>query len=133
MEGPKFYQCKRCGTIISVIQNGGGPLTCCGEPMTELTANTSDGAQEKHVPVVTVTGNEVSVSVGEAEHPMLEEHFIQWIFLQTDKGIHQAYLHAGEKPTARFTLGDEKPIAAYEYCNLHGLWKKDICTSCSCS
>ena len=95
--------------------------------MTELKGNTSDGATEKHVPVVSVDGDKVTVKVGSVDHPMLEEHFIQWIVLETTKGFQKKNLKPGEKPEATFALTDgEKAVAAYEYCNLHGLWKADI-------
>jgi superoxide reductase len=95
--------------------------------MIEIVPNTTDGAVEKHVPVVAVDGNTVTVTVGEAEHPMLEAHYIQFIILETSQGFQKKDLKPGEKPEAVFALApDEKPVAAYEYCNLHGLWKKEI-------
>lgn len=123
---PKFYICKHCGNLVTFIKESGAHLTCCGELMTEIEPNTVDAALEKHVPVVTVDGNTVTVEVGSVEHPMVPEHFIQWIYLVTDKGFQIKYLEPSEKPKAIFKLNDEKAIAAYEYCNLHGLWKKDI-------
>ena len=122
----RFFRCNSCGNIIGVIKDGGGPLVCCGQPMQELKANTTDAAQEKHVPVVTVTGSNVKVCVGSVAHPMLAEHFIEWIHLETKKGAQMAHLQPGDKPEAEFSLapGDEA-IAAYAYCNLHGLWKAD--------
>ena len=122
----RFFRCNTCGNIIGVIKDGGGPLVCCGQPMQELKANTTDAAQEKHVPVVTVTGSNVKVCVGRVAHPMLAEHFIEWIHLETKKGAQMAHLQPGDKPEAEFSLapGDEA-IAAYAYCNLHGLWKAD--------
>ncbi len=95
--------------------------------MTELVPNTSDGAGEKHVPVVTVEGNKVTVKIGAAEHPMLEAHYIQFVVLETEHGYQKKDLKPGEKPEAVFALAEgEKPVAAYEYCNLHGLWKAEI-------
>jgi superoxide reductase len=95
--------------------------------MKELTPNTTDAAVEKHVPVVRVEGNTVTVTVGEAEHPMLEAHYIPFIILETNQGYQKKELKPGEKPEAVFALApEEKPLAAYEYCNLHGLWKKEI-------
>ncbi len=95
--------------------------------MEELTANTSDGAFEKHVPAVTVNGNTVEVMAGEVAHPMIEEHYIQFIILETDRGYQKKDLKPGEEPKAVFALADgKKAVAAYEYCNLHGLWKKEI-------
>ncbi|BCJ96093.1 superoxide reductase [Anaerocolumna cellulosilytica] len=123
---PKFFKCKHCGNIITLIHESGAPLVCCGEPIAELFANTTEAATEKHLPVVTVEGSTVTVAVGSVDHPMLEEHYIQWVYLETDKGLQVKYLEPGEKPTAVFELKDEKPVAAYEYCNLHGLWKTSI-------
>ncbi|MCR5149057.1 MAG: desulfoferrodoxin FeS4 iron-binding domain-containing protein [Eubacterium sp.] len=123
----KVLKCMTCGNIVTVLNEGGGTITCCGSAMTELVPNTSDGAGEKHVPVVTVDGAKVSVAVGSVEHPMLDAHYIQWIALETDKGVQFKNLKPGEKPVAEFVLADgEKAVAAYEYCNLHGLWKTDI-------
>ena len=127
----KFFICKHCGNIVGVIQDSGIPMVCCGENMTELVANTSDGAFEKHVPVIhhekTKDGYDIiKAKVGSVEHPMLENHYIQWIYLQTDKGGHRISLNPGEKPEVSFIIHGEKPICVFEYCNLHGLWKADV-------
>ncbi|MCI1733676.1 MAG: desulfoferrodoxin [Bacteroidales bacterium] len=121
----KFFRCRHCGNIIAYVHSSGVKVVCCGEPMQELVPNTTDAAQEKHVPVVEVSGNKVTVTVGSVEHPMTPEHYIQWICLQTKQGNQRKELKPGEKPCACFTLceGDEV-VAAFEYCNLHGLWKK---------
>ncbi len=95
--------------------------------MTELSTNTVDASQEKHVPVVTVDGGMVTVEVGSAPHPMLEEHYIQWIYLKTEQGVQRKCLKPGTAPKAVFSLADgDKAVAAYEYCNLHGLWMKSL-------
>lgn len=123
----KLYVCKHCGNIIEKVIDKGVPVICCGEKMAELEPNTSDGAFEKHVPAVTEEGSAIRVVIGSVEHPMLEEHHIEWIILETDKGIYRKNLQPGEVPKAEFILADgEKPLAAYEYCNLHGFWKKEI-------
>ncbi len=123
----KFYKCEKCGSFVIKINSAACNPVCCGEPMKELIPGTSDGAHEKHVPVVTVDGNKVTVQVGEVEHPMMENHYIQYIWLETDKGFMQKDLKPDEKPCAEFILADgEKAVAAYEFCNLHGLWKKEI-------
>ena len=94
---------------------------------TELVANTVDAAQEKHVPVIEISDNTVVVKVGSVEHPSLPEHFITFILLETSTGIHTKWLKPGDKPTATFNLTDgETVISAYEYCNLHGLWKATL-------
>ena len=119
----KFFVCKHCGNMIGLLHDAGVPMICCGEKMVELVPNTTDAAQEKHVPVATVEGNKVVVNVGSVDHPMLDEHWIQWVYLETDKGGHRKVLNPGEKPNVVFALTeDEKPLAVYEYCNLHGLW-----------
>lgn len=123
----KFYRCDHCGIIVGVVEEGGGTLICCGEPMRALEANTTDAAQEKHVPVVEVNGSLVTVTVGSVAHPMLEEHHIAWIALETDQGMQRKVLAPTSEPKAVFALTEgEKPVAAYEYCNLHGLWKKEL-------
>ena len=119
----KFYYCTVCGKIIVVVKDTGVPTVCCGESMVELLPGTTAAAVEKHVPVVTREGNTVSVSVGSVEHPMLEEHSIQWIAVETNKGAQIKYLKPGEKPAAQFVLAEgEEVVHVYEYCNLHGLW-----------
>ncbi len=120
----KFYKCSHCGNIIAYVDAKGPKVICCGEEMNELVPKTADSAVEKHVPVVEVEGNLVKVTVGSTLHPMAEEHFIQWIALETEQGNQRKTLKPGQEPTITFALtpGD-KVVAAYEYCNLHGLWK----------
>ena len=123
----KFYICEHCGNIITFMKNVGVPVMCCGQKMTELVPGTSDGALEKHVPSVSADGQTVTVKVGEVEHPMLEAHYIQWVALETKTGVQIKNLQPGEKPEAVFVLPEgEEAVAAYEYCNLHGLWKKEL-------
>lgn len=120
----KFYRCDHCGNIVTFVHSAGVPVMCCGQKMTELVPGTTDGAVEKHVPVVNVEGNQVQVQVGSVEHPMLEEHYIQFIAIETQQGSQIKYLKPGEKPQAVFALAEgDQLVAAYEYCNLHGLWK----------
>jgi len=119
----KFFICKHCGNLIGVINASGAPITCCGEEMQELIANTSDGAKEKHVPVFEVTDNIVNVTIGSVEHPMTEEHHIAWVYLKTNHGGHRKDLKVGESPKVQFALSEgETLVEVYEYCNLHGLW-----------
>ena len=122
---PKFFICKQCGNLVTLIYESGAPLVCCGQEMNELVANTTEAATEKHLPVVTVDGNTITVEIGSVEHPMTPEHYIQWIYIETDKGLQMKYLTPSDKPKATFELSDEKLIATYEYCNLHGLWKTE--------
>ena len=120
----KFFRCEHCGNIIEMVEDKGVPVVCCGQRMTELVAGTSDGAREKHVPVYEVKDNIVHVKVGEVAHPMIPEHYIEWIVLQTKNGVQRKELNPGDKPEACFALcdGDEVEVV-YAYCNLHGLWK----------
>ena len=122
-----LLRCEGCGKIVAVVKGSACPTKCCGEPMVEMVPNTTDGAHEKHVPVIKVEGNLVTVTVGSVEHPMLEEHSIEWIMLETKEGRQRKTLKPGMKPQAvcAITEGDEV-VAAYEYCNLHGFWKAEI-------
>ncbi len=122
----KLYKCDKCGAVLEVANDGHG-ITCCGEPMKELTANTTDAAVEKHVPAVEIEGNTVKVKVGDVEHPMTEAHLIQFIWLVTSDGVQKKALTHEDKPEATFALAEGvKPVAAYEYCNLHGFWVKEL-------
>ena len=119
-----FYRCEHCGNIVAYIHDSGVRCQCCGEEMKPLVPNTSDGAGEKHVPVIEQNGRTVTVTVGSVEHPMLDAHYIEWIMLETKEGRQRKALKPGEKPVATFALTDaDAVVAAYEYCNLHGLWK----------
>ena len=122
MKELKFYRCNTCGNLIVKLVDGEVPTFCCGKKMEELTANTTDGAKEKHVPVVSVEGNEVVVRVGSVDHPMIKEHYIQFVVVETENGFQVVDLQPNQEPEARFAV-NEKVVAVYEYCNLHGLWK----------
>ena len=127
MSETKFFICEHCGNIIGKIHDTGVPVVCCGQKMTQLIPGTVDASLEKHVPVPTVEGNTVKVEIGAVAHPMVEEHYITWVYLQTTTGGQRKNLQPGQAPVATFALTpDEKPVAVYEYCNLHGLWKADI-------
>ena len=126
MSDSKFYICEHCGNVIEMINESGVPVVCCGKKMTRLEPGTVEASHEKHIPIVTVDGDTVKVSVGSVIHPMAEEHSILWISVVTDKGSRRKTLKAGEAPEAIFTLNGEKPISVYAYCNLHGLWKTEI-------
>lgn len=126
MSETKFYICEKCGNIAGKIHDSGVPMVCCGQKMTRLEPGTVDASREKHLPVVEVEGNTVRVTIGSVIHPMAEEHSILWVYLETDKGGQRKCLEVGAAPVVTFALSDEKPIAAYAYCNLHGLWKTDI-------
>ena len=122
----KFYICSHCGNLVGMIKNAGVPIICCGEKMQALVPNTVDASGEKHLPVVKIDGDTVTVSVGSIEHPMVEEHFIEWIFVQTKNGGQRKTLSAGEKPVATFCLANDEVIAVYAYCNIHGLWSTKL-------
>lgn len=126
MNETKFYICEHCGNIVGKIFDAGVPLVCCGQKMKKLEAGAVEASLEKHIPVVTFEGNTVKAVVGSVAHPMTEEHSIQWIYLLTDKGGQRKNLLPGEAPEVVFALADEKPIAVYAYCNLHGLWMAEI-------
>ena len=122
----KLLKCAICGNIITHVKKSGVPVMCCGRKMEELVPGTSDGAAEKHVPVIKQDGNKVVVEIGSVEHPMVDAHYIEWIVLETEKGVQRRNLNPGELPKAEFVLADDdKVVAAYEYCNLHGFWKAE--------
>lgn len=130
----KFYICEHCGNLIGMIHNAGVPVMCCGQKMTKLEPGTTDAAAEKHVPVIAFEGTTVTVAIGEVEHPMTEAHHIAWVYLLTDQGAQRKCLPVEGAPFVTFALSEgEKPLAAYAYCNLHGLWAAEyeepvICT-----
>ena len=123
--GQKFYVCEKCGNQVDIVKDSGVPMMCCGQKMTELVAGTTDAAVEKHVPVYEVKDGTVYVKVGEVEHPMMENHYIEWISLETNKGTQMKKLSPEQKPEVSFAIcKDEVVEEVYAYCNLHGLWKK---------
>jgi len=122
----KFFICEKCGNIVTHVHSSGAPLSCCGQKMTEIVAGTVEASREKHIPVVAFDGKEVRVEVGSVAHPMVAEHSILWVYLETDRGSQLKYLEVGAAPSVTFAVADEKPIAVYAYCNLHGLWKAEI-------
>ena len=121
----KFYKCQHCGNVIMKFVDSQVPVVCCGEKMKELVPDTVDASLEKHVPVVTkIDDKTIKVQIGSVAHPMLEEHHIAFIYVETEKGGIRVDLK--DKPEAVVYLGEEKAIAVYEYCNLHGLWKTEL-------
>lgn len=123
---PRFYVCERCGNLVERIESSGVPMMCCGQPMTELVPGTVDASREKHVPQVLVQGGKVIVKVGAVEHPMQDVHYIPWVAVQTESALYRKHLQPGQPPEAEFLLGEEKPVAVYAFCNLHGLWKQAL-------
>ena len=122
----RFYICEKCGNIVEMVNASGVTPHCCGQKMSVLEAGVVEASREKHIPEVEVIDGRVNVVVGSVLHPMAEEHSILWIELVSDKGAQRKYLNPGEAPAVSFLLKDEKPIEVYAYCNLHGLWKKEI-------
>lgn len=122
----KFYVCRHCGNLIGMIHSSGVPLICCGDKMEELVPNTVEASGEKHMPQVTVADGIVKVEVGSVAHPMTPEHWIQWVYVQTEKGGQRKNLQPGETPSVSFCVTDDKPIAVFAYCNLHGLWMAEL-------
>jgi superoxide reductase len=124
MSNTKFYVCKTCGNLVGLIHSAGPKLSCCGKEMSPLIPGETEASTEKHLPVVLVESNRVTVRVGEVDHPMTKEHLIDWVYLETTRGGMRANLSAEGAPEAVFTLAEgERATCAYAYCNLHGLWK----------
>lgn len=119
-----FYRCERCGNLVAQVKKGGGTLSCCGQSMTKLIANSTDAAKEKHVPVVTKAGGKIRVAVGSTLHPMQPDHYIEWIALAADGKVEIHYLKPGDEPKSEFDEVNSGSV--YAYCNLHGLWKADF-------
>lgn len=120
-----FYRCETCGNLVGVIEDAKVPMMCCGKPMTKLEPNTKDAAQEKHVPVAEISGDKLTVKVGEAPHPMTPEHYIQWIMINQGAKTQRMELTPTDAPEACFVIEPDKELHVYAYCNLHGLWKME--------
>ena len=121
-ERKQIYKCELCGNIVEVLDGGDGDLVCCGQNMTLLEEKSADSSTEKHVPVIEKTDDGYKVTVGSTIHPMLDNHFIEWIELVADGVSYRKYLKPGDAPVAEFCVKADK-VSAREYCNLHGLWK----------
>ncbi|MBR7081624.1 MAG: desulfoferrodoxin [Oscillospiraceae bacterium] len=120
----KFLRCSHCGQIVAVVKSVGVPIICCGEKMSEIVPGTTDASVEKHVPVYEVKDGKVTVEIGAAVHPMTEEHYIEWVSLQTKMGNQRKALKPGDEPKVCFAICDGDEVeAVYAYCNLHSLWK----------
>ena len=124
-EKNQVYRCSVCGNIVEVKHGAMGELVCCSKSMNLLVANTEDAAVEKHVPIVSLENNKIQVKIGEIAHPMTEEHYIEWITLVSEDTIQTVYLKPGDAPEAVFEDTCDGGVV-YEYCNLHGLWKKEL-------
>ena len=119
----QIYECAVCGNIVEVNHAAGGTLVCCGQDMTLLTEKTADSATEKHVPVIEKTESGFKVKIGSVAHPMIDEHYIEWIEAVVDGTAYRQFLKPGDTPEAEFCIKSDN-ITAREYCNIHGLWKK---------
>ena len=126
MLNTKFYICPHCGNIVEMVHDAGVKPFCCGQKMNELIPNTVDASGEKHIPAVKIGEGVVEINVGSVDHPMVDVHWIEWVQLVTDKGSYRKWLNPGEAPNVKFLLSEEKPVAVYAYCNLHGLWKTEL-------
>ena len=133
----KFFKCNHCGNMAGLVHDKGVPLVCCGEKMAELAANTVDASFEKHLPAVSSESgtcscgcgdgcNCLSVQVGSVAHPMEEAHHIAFVYVETEQGGQRKALKIGAEPKLNFCVVNDKPIAVYAYCNLHGLWKTEV-------
>lgn len=121
----KIYRCKHCGNIITKIKDNNVDIYCCNEVMEELIPNTVDASCEKHIPVVEIKDNIATIKVGEVDHPMMEEHYIEWIYVETKSGIQLKYLNPNDKPEINVSIIDDEIKNIYAYCNIHGLWGKN--------
>ena len=122
----KFLLCKHCGNMVELIKDGGPPMICCGEQITELIPNTVEASAEKHLPIATVSGDLLTVQIGSVPHPMEEKHHIEFIYVQTERGGQRKFFQVGEEPTLTFNLANDKSLAVFAYCNIHGLWKTEM-------
>lgn len=121
----KFYKCNHCGNVVEKLVDSGASLVCCGQKMEELVPNTVEASTEKHLPEVTfLDDGRLKIEVGSVHHPMLPEHHISFIYVETTSGGIKVNLK--DEPVAIVHVGKDKPVAVYEYCNLHGLWKKEL-------
>ena len=120
----QIYKCEVCGNIVEMVHGGKGEMICCNQPMKLRSENTTDAALEKHVPEIEKIEGGYKVKVGSVPHPMVEEHYIEWIELIHGDKVYRRHLNPGEVPEADFCI-DAEGVIAREYCNLHGLWKKE--------
>lgn len=121
----KFLKCKKCGKVAALLKNSLCATFCCGDEMAELVPGVTDGAKEKHVPVIIRKDSKAEILVGSVIHPMEEKHFIEWIAIENGGAVQFKFLNPGEEPKAVFTIDENQKISAYEYCNLHGLWSAE--------
>ena len=118
----EVYKCALCGNIVTVSHEAGGKLVCCGQEMELMPVKTADQTLEKHVPVIEKTADGIKVTVGSTPHPMMDNHYIEWIEVLKGDVVMRKYLKPGEAPSAEFPMEFSDEIIAREYCNIHGLW-----------
>lgn len=121
-----FYRCTICGNLIQIINSSGMVPSCCGKEMERLIPNSTDGATEKHVPKISMEKNLLTVQIGVEEHPMLSEHWIMWIYVETKNGFLLKRMNPGSSPVSKFCISGEEVLAVYCWCNVHGLWYKEF-------
>ena len=122
----RFFICNVCGNLMGLIENKGVPVVCCGEKMHELIPNTKEASTEKHLPEAAISGDRIDVQVGSVPHPMEEAHHISFLYVETERGGQRKCLKVDKEPKASFCFADDKPVAVFAYCNLHGLWKTEL-------
>ena len=118
----EVYKCTICGNVVEIIHSGAGTLVCCGQDMVLQSENKVDASTEKHLPVISQIDSGYRIEVGEIEHPMTDEHHIEWIELIIDDEIYRQYLQPKDNPEAVFNTPHRGQVKARAYCNLHGLW-----------
>ncbi|GMQ58978.1 desulfoferrodoxin [Vallitalea sediminicola] len=122
----EIYKCSHCGNIVEIFVGNGAPIVCCGEKMELLEEQTADTSKEKHVPYIEETEEGYKVRIGENQaHPMIEKHYIMWIELVADSHIYRKELTPADEPEATFIVPKAEKVFAREYCNVHGLWRKN--------
>ena len=126
MAETKFYHCEHCGNVVAVVSDGENPPSCCGEPMVLLLPMTEGAGEERHVPICEREGDHLVVRVGEVRHDMVAEHLIEWIALECDGRLCFKFLRWEEEPRATFGVTHTYGCTVYAYCNLHGLWKREL-------
>ena len=122
----RFFKCSICGNVTGLIVDQGVPMMCCGKKMTELVPNTVEASTEKHLPAITASGDGIRVQIGSVPHPMDDEHHIGFVYVETELGGQRKVLKLGAEPKCSFCFVEDKPVAVYAYCNLHGLWKTEV-------
>lgn len=128
----KFFKCEICGNFVGMLYNGKVPMTCCGQEMKEVIANSIEASKEKHIPKVEKRERLLHVEVGSIIHPSTVEHHIEFIYLQTNNGGQRKCIDIGSEPKAMFMTLESKPLEVFAYCNLHGLWKAEVMCDCGC-